>query len=408
MVQINKARLFSMTGIFIFYMVISFLLITGFRCIFPGEEAPLDIFFMPWRLIRGVLDFISLFPALTMAGLVIPFGLTPYENEEAYPRFSLRFLDRIKIPVIIAVCTAIVYGLLYFLALPVAQDFQSNLRYKGQIYRLSGDRVKRFAAEENWQEASQFLAVCDGIWPDSQELAEVRVAVSIGVEELRTSVLESSYQSSPEDAGPAFRGIPGQPNPVDAPEALALAENALAEERYYDAHWLATLADRLARRGSVESAAAVRLASLAWNSIASLEPGARELHAYSIYHLKRDGYEAMVSQDWIRAYYIFRELRELTPQDPDVINYLSMCENGAARIAFFTDEIDMVIGELLTGAVFSIPLAETSSRRVVVRIESLSTFDDFSYAVGLEIAAFTESGSPIYRMEAPYAKIIPM
>jgi hypothetical protein len=202
---------------------------------------------------------------------------------------------------------------------------------------------------------------------------------------------------------------------------LALAETALREERYYDAHWLATLADRLARRGSVESAEAARLASLAWNFIDSLEPDARETHTYALYHLKRDGYEAMVSQDWIRGYYIFRDLRETIPQDPDVANYLSICESGTAQAAFFIDEMDMAIGELLTGAVFSIPLVpqgriagedlpagEAGGRRVVVRIESLSTFDDFSYAVGLEIAAFDETGRPVYRVETPYAKIIPM
>jgi hypothetical protein len=156
MIRVGKERLFTGTGIFILYMLASFLIITAFRCVFPGETAPLDIFSVPWRIIRGVLDFISLFPALTMSGLVIPFGLTPRDDEEAYSRFSLRFLERVKVPVIIAVCSAIVYGLLYFLALPVAQDFQSNLRYKGQIYRLSRDRVRRFSAEENWQEASQF------------------------------------------------------------------------------------------------------------------------------------------------------------------------------------------------------------------------------------------------------------
>jgi hypothetical protein len=86
-----------------------------------------------------------------------------------------------------------------------------------------------------------------------------------------------------------------------------------------------------------------------------------------------------------------------------------MSEDGATQVAFFTDEIDMVIGELLTGAVFSIPpLGEGSGRRVVARIESLSTFDDFSYAVGLELAAFTENGRPLYSVKAPYAKIIPM
>jgi hypothetical protein len=415
MVRIQKGRLFSGTGIFVFYMLASFLVITGFRCIFPGEAAPLEIFFFPWRIVRGVLDFINLFPALTMSGIVIPFGVSPRENEETYSRFSLRFLERIKVPVIIAVCSAILYGLLYFLALPLVQDAQSNLRYKGQIYRLSRDRVKFFATEENWQEATQFLAVCDGIWPDSPELTAVRVQVSIGLEEQRVALTENRYKRSQEEEQSLVYDIPGQRSPVDAPEALSMAETALFEERYYDAHWLATLADRLVKRQSTEAAEAARLASLAWNSIASLEPGSRESRAYSLYHMKRDGYEALVSQDWIRAYYIFRDLREMIPDDPDVVNYLAICEKGTAQVAFFIDEMDMTIGELLTAAVFSIPLisqdggaAIGSGGRSVVRIESLSTFDDFSYGVGLEIAVFDGNGLPAYRVQAPYVKIIPM
>jgi hypothetical protein len=414
MVRVQKRRLFSGTRILVFYMLAAFLVITGFRCFVPGEAAPLDIFFFPWRIIRGVLDFINLFPALAISGIVIPFGMIPRGNEEAYPRFSLHFLERVKVPIIIAVCSTILYGVLYFLALPLVQDARSGLQYKGQIYRLSRDRVKLFATEENWQEAVQFLTVCDGIWPDSPELAAVRVQISIGLEEQRTLLTENRYRPQ-EEPGPVVYGLPGQRSPVDAPDALDMAETALLEERYYDAHWLATLAARLAKRQSVEAAEAARLASRAWNSIASLEPSARESHAYSLYHIKREGYEAMVSQDWIRAYYLFQDLGKITPNDPDVVNYLAVSEKGTAQVAFFIDEMDMAIGELLTAAVFSIPLtpqdsgiAVGSGGRSVVRIESLSTFDDFSYGVGLEIAVFDGNGLPVYQVEAPYTKIIPM
>jgi hypothetical protein len=119
----------------------------------------------------------------------------------------------------------------------------------------------------------------------------------------------------------------------------------------------------------------------------------------------------MVSGDWIRAYYIFRELSELSPEDPDVANFLNMSEQETAGVAFFIDEIEADIGENLTNAVFSIPLAPeqgTPGSRVVMRTDSLFTYPDYSYAIGLEIIAFDQNNRPLYEMKARYAKFIPM
>jgi hypothetical protein len=119
----------------------------------------------------------------------------------------------------------------------------------------------------------------------------------------------------------------------------------------------------------------------------------------------------MVSGDWIRAYYIFRELSELSPEDPDVANFLNMSEQGTAGVAFFIDEIEADIGENLTNTVFSIPLTleqGTPGSRVVMRTDSLFTYPDYSYAIGLEIIAFDQNNRPLYEMKAQYAKLIPM
>jgi len=59
-------------------------------------------------------------------------------------------------------------------------------------------------------------------------------------------------------------GLPGQ-RPMNVTDALALAQAALTEERFFDAHWLATMASRLASPNSPEDAAARRLSSLAWD-----------------------------------------------------------------------------------------------------------------------------------------------
>ncbi|MDR2021514.1 MAG: hypothetical protein LBQ14_12195 [Treponema sp.] len=401
--MLKKEQIFSSMGIFILYSAASFAAILGFRFIFPGQAAPLRNFSGPWRIVQGVLNYISLFPALALSALVIPFGFQ-YGNRENYPRFSPRFLDRVKGPVITAIAAAAVYGLLFFLVLPLAQRREAKLRYEGNLFRLARERAGEFAESGDWPQAAQFMALCDRIWPNSPETASLRTAVSIGYEAYRMNLPDPTTDAF-SAADRETIGIPGRQNPVDASQALDLAEQALREERYYDAHWLANLGMRLARPGSVESTEAARLAGYAWNAVSSLEPNSRERQTYALYHQKRSGYEAMVSGDWIRAYYIFKDLREKTPGDPDVVQFLAMCEQGVAAAAFFTDEMKLAMGDILTGAVFSLPGA--SGGRSVLRTASLSTFTDFSFASGLELAVYDSAGRFLYRMETPYGKFLP-
>jgi hypothetical protein len=416
--MINRKRLISSAGnfagktmgIFILYILISFIVLTAYRFIFPGGAIPLECFSLPWRFTRGVLDFIGLFPALAMSSLVIPFGFK-VDPEEDFARFSPKFIEKIQGVILAAIIASTCYGLLFFIAHPLIQESRSNMRFKGDLFRIARERTELSAAQRNWQEASHFLAICENIWPQSPVLEQARSRVAVGMEGIRFS-------------GNTGRAVPGRANANreegaaesrqavrDATEALNMAKTALAEERYYDAHWLATLASRLARVGSFEAQEATRTASLAWNEVSSMEPGIRETENYALYHRKRQGYEAMVSGDWIRAYYIFRDLSQLIPEDPDIANFLTMSEQGTSGVAFFIDEIEADIGETLTNAVFSIPLipAQTAlESRVVMRTDSLFTYPDYSYAIGLEIMAFDENNRPLYEMKARYAKLIPM
>jgi hypothetical protein len=160
------------------------------------------------------------------------------------------------------------------------------------------------------------------------------------------------------------------------------------------------------------------MASRAWNAIDSLAPLAREQEAWALYRLKNSGYQAMVAGDWIRAYYIFRELSEKTPSDPDVINYLAKSEEGTVKTAFFTDEMNLSFGELLTDAVFSLPAGAPGDTpgsaaaggeygRAALRFSSLAAYPDYSYGTDLEYLAVYPGGG-VSRVEAPYAKILPI
>jgi hypothetical protein len=418
--MINRKRLISSAGnfagntmgIFILYILISFIVLMVYRFIFPGGTVPLDCFSLPWRFTRGVLDFIGLFPALTMSSLVIPFGFK-VDMGGNFARFSPKFIEKIQGAILAAIIASACYGLLFFIALPLVQESQSNMRFKGDLFKMARERTELAAAQRNWQEASNFFAICENIWPQSPALEHLRSMVTVGAESTRFSGHEYTDRPVP---GQSFvnrenRDMEPRQAVRNAAEALDMAKAALAGERYYDAHWLATLASRLARAGSFEAQEAVLTASLAWNEVSSMEPGIRETENHALYHLKRRGYEAMVSGDWIRAYYIFRELSELSPEDPDVANFLTMSEQGTAGVAFFIDEIEAGIGENLTNAVFSIPLVPAQGmlgNRVVMRTDSLFIYPDYSYAMGLEIIAFDENNRLLYKMKARYAKFIPM
>jgi hypothetical protein len=411
--KIKKEIFLSSGGIFIIYLVVSSLLILAFRLMFPSETAPLQGFSFHWRLIEGVVDIVGLFPALAMSALVVPVGLKN-TGKEGFAAFSPLFLKQLKGSIITAISAVALYGVLFFLVLPLAEDYRSNMRFEGLLFRLAKERAAEYADRAEWIEAAQFIAICERIWPESPEIAHIRIETAINLEELRISRAASwaqeRYNLKEQYTSPYAMGIPGQ-QAVDAADALNLADTALREERYYDAHWLATLAGRLARAGSFEAINAVRLASQAWNAISSMAPSARELRSYNLYRLKREGYEAMIAEDWIRAYYIFKDLSGRIPEDSDVDTFLILCEDGISRVAFFIDEMELTLGEILTGAVFSIPVKSPLERRdgrLVLRINSLSTFADYSYGVGIEILAFGGDGRLLYHVEAPYAKLVPM
>jgi hypothetical protein len=427
--KLRKESWLSPPALFIYYLLVSFLLILVFRFFFPRQGAPLSIFSRDWRLTLGILEIFSLFPALAFSALVFPFGFRIYYNQ--YKSFSPHFLEQFKGTVIAAILAAVVYALLFFLVQPVFQDKRIDMSYRGSLYRLARDLAEDRASQGKWDETVGFLDIAAQIWPRSPELVEIREKAEIELEgkrireeEEKRTILEEnqatgdrSLSNSPvpsllaRDTPPAST-IPliEQRQPLNTLEALDMAAMAMGEERYYDAHWLATLGMQLARRGSPEEASASRAAGLAWDKISSLAPNVREKELYARFRLKQSGYEAMIAGDWIRAYYIFRELQEQNPGDPDVRNFLQKSEEGTRDIAFFTDEMSRGVGSILTNAVFSLPYQPRGGGigRGIIRFTSISLYQDYAYGLGVEFICFDSANRPESRFQAPYAKIVPM
>ena len=181
--KINGETLRSPRVIFILYLAAASVLIMAFRFFFPGVEPPLPVFSKDWRLVQGAVSLLTLFPALAFSALVIPFGLASYEDY--HTSFSPLFFQRLIAPLVTAIGSAAVYALIFFLILPLVRDSEENMSFRGELYRLAKERAQVHGGAGEWLEVAQFIGICDGVWPNSPELAALRAETDIHLEEIR-------------------------------------------------------------------------------------------------------------------------------------------------------------------------------------------------------------------------------
>jgi hypothetical protein len=378
---------------------------------FYGYEAPADVSLSSKPLVlsifragnsftRALLAFISLFPAVFMSAQVIPFCHTLAQSPVHYRRFSLEFFKLMRPQLIIAVAAVIVYSLLSLIVRPIAANYQADIQTKSILFAEAEKKAIVYANKEEWTEAYHFLSICDRIWPNNPGLSNLREMIGLELSRVmyhRSPAPEKTLNNTIIDV---------QGETIDLQNALRLADMALREGRFYDAHRLAVIAGQLSGEGSNEAVLAIRLAGTAWNAIENLEPDAVERGQRAIYQRKKNGYEEMINGNWVNAYYIFRALLTDVPDDPDVKKFFALSAEGLSSAAFFIDEMDRQLGAEISNPFFSLPLFETGGR-LVMRLASLSGTTDYSYGKGLEIAAFDSNQNPLFQVSAPYVKFLP-
>jgi hypothetical protein len=403
--------LFRHSPLFIFavYIIVASAIIMIFRYIFPGETSPLPrllVFSKNWKLVKGLIEVITLFPALAFSALIVPFGMPSEEDFFEGEETPQNLFQRFETPIITAIIAAAVYALLFFLILPLAQNSEKNMRFQGELYKLAKDRAEIHRRAHEWVQASQFIGICDSVWKNSPELDDLRVDIKINIDKIEASDRRQGEKPRTADVS----ALPGQKQPVDAGEAIFMGETAFNKGEYLDAHWLASLGERLARPGSPEVAKATALAAKAWNQIEAFQTSSGEENAHALYLLKKSGYEAMISGDWIRAYYIFQEHAAKSPNDPDTKRFLAQCEIGTKEIAFFMDEIKVTLGDIQNNVILSLPVVENGllGGRSVIRIASLSTTPDVAYGTNIEYMAFDARSRLLSSLSAPNVKILPI
>ena len=192
-----------------------------------------------------------------------------------------------------------------------------------------------------------------------------------------------------------------------------LREFTFEKKEWFNAHYYAELGIKLCTSKDPNYEELRMLSSQAWNNITK-EKNLNKTEAQQIFQKKYEGYLALVQDDDLRAYYLFRNLYKSSVEmqkDADVIFYLDVAANRLLEKYFFIDEtFELKSFETSNDVCFSYDYIDGSQD--IVYFKGLTTVketgDAIQYLRDLYVISFTKENKLYRTMYVPYAKVKPV
>lgn len=389
-------------------------------CLILGFALPLNVEIPSnsvagYKILRGIEFFILYLPAVVITGFTIScsvyFGKNP---EGSADRFSAAMFKRLKSVMIsaIVVCAVLtlcteIFGLL------IRQNKEKIVNKPKLINEYI--RVGNELFDEGfYNRATRYAEAALKINPESKAAISLkdRSGVEINRQE-NANYRFRLYESANETVETVNRTT------VDGEKLRTVYDYFLKAVEYFDnqewfnAHYYAELGLKLADNTDPNYKELRYISTKAWNKI-SMEHVLKKNQDQLNFDKKYEGYRALVQKDNLKAYYIFKELFETSPdlqRDPDVKFYLNVAENNVRERYFFIDEtMELSSFEDSNDVYFSYPYKDGSVDIIYFKgvTNVRDTGKSIQYLRQLTIVSIDASGNQIRKMTVPYAKILPV
>ncbi|MBQ9239117.1 MAG: hypothetical protein IJ191_07385 [Treponema sp.] len=304
----------------------------GFVC---GSVPPLVPGFEVWyKLCNGLLVFFRAVPAVIFTGFTIgaaiSFGRKP---DGSVMRFSPAMFKRYRWTLVVALICVFLLAAVNEIGIPLVNSSQ---QYSARMPAMVHDYVTvghELCSRGEYQLARQYVQQALTLSPDDDAANELQQRIDI-----ETAALSSGWHSvsdmSPAASAGAF------PERASVYELLQRAERAAEQQDWFQAHYCAETALAIASPRDINRQRLLALSAEAWNMLSAPRFDG-ETAEQEIFAKKREGYTALMNDDILHAYYVFRTLslrsRALSV-DRDVVRYLAIAEARLKKEYFFIDE----------------------------------------------------------------------
>ncbi len=359
------------------------------------EDTLLYFYKTPWIFEEALRLLIEHFPVVSVSAVLIAFSTYPAEQAKLLEGTGVISASTSRTIVLFLVFT-LFYSILSIGLLPELYETRHNRIYQSSLARSYLQQAETAEQQGNLERAYTLYRDYLSIDSDTRAIKE-----KVNYLEGQVSLQEAQEKQRITQEDPQESLWHDEYRDMSASELVEKGRQALDNNDPFTAHYMALIAQRLAQREEQTREDAKRLAARAWEAIGAMEPSREEQQARETYNQKVSGYEALTRQQPVKAYYIFKDLREKRPGDPDVKEYYRRSMQQAQQVSYFIDEAERFKSN---PGIRKIVYMDRS--RTLVYIEKLVIENGNHWAYGIELMNISETGTGVLEhMSVPYGKI---
>lgn len=381
--------------------LVIFALCFGYGFVFFEEpEWTLTNHFL-YKLQTGLLLFFKLLPAIFISGILIGYswGFGKQKNNPTY-RFSEIFIIYLKnVLVTSLICTTLCF-IAAEVGIPLISYSRSHMEENSKNIEEYIGLARKNLATGDYGTALFYANYVLDLSPNSQEAIEL----SRFIEESQFLQKKQNI-TDVDDVMPSL--ITSKTSSMTIPQLVQLAQDCYAKKDFFNAHYYASLILEISKQNDGNRDYAKKLASDAWNNLLQIDAFGNDL-SKEVFQRKKDGYVALTSGDYSKAYYIFHDLLEEYPLDYDVKNFHETAKELLSSRYFFIDEtLDKKQFEKFRNVFFTLPRLDGGKDIVSIKgITSLETAGGMiQYLRGFSVISYDKNDEWLMSLSVPYAKM---
>ena len=351
-------------------------------------------FMLSWIISHSGINYIRFMIPITLTGLAICFSMS-IRHEDTSALRSTSFFYVIRGTLVFLLVLVLVYVLFVLVLWPRAYRQRALAESRSEFINSRIARGIAYLDQEEYllanEEAESVLRLLP-LHPEGVELYR----------EIQNLMPETPVPSEIEAPPPTL------PLGLEYSDISTRAELYFGIKDYLSAVFYARLA--LGPREERDDPVARRILTESLRIIASLDLSESEESERELFYLKRSGAEAYNRGELIDAYYIFKEVQEISSLDLDAITYLEDIQPKIQNISFFSDEIDAANpGEMRRNIFIRIPAlseregGDPSPTQRFLAAEQMMRNSAGVYFIDLEYLEIAPTG--ITHVRAPRAKL---
>ena len=393
----------------IVFTVFSFLLCLCYGFFFAAIPKVVSLSENSYRFFFGLKTFIHILPAILGTGLLVGWSVGFGANQSGSKvRFSNAMFGRYKKVLILSLVSVFILTISTEVFEPALNKklnyYKDRLELMGEYKRVAA----KLFAQGDAELAFEYAKLANEIDPTIEDVQKLMIASELAANKTQDVPKVSVSKKIKKIEKFQNRILPEEPYSVF--KLLITAQQCLDKEDWFGAHYYAQMAIDASSPKDINVPALKDISAVAWNHISQAQ-AEKITEEQKIYAKKVEGYSALISGDFLKAYYIFRTLSlksKALSVDPDVVRYLNIANEKLEEEYFFIDETFNLQGfETVNNVHFSIRNNDGTTSVYFIKgvtpvAESASLVQ---YLRGLSIFVIDYDGKYKLGKYVPYAKM---